>query len=75
MVVGIKECAISLGATIGPIFGGAVTDATDYSWMLTVLAGVTLLMVCAGPVFHFSIFHIIVNSCFILFVKVTGFNI
>ena len=43
--MGMINSALSLGSAIGPTFGGAITDALDFSWMLSALAALTLLMV------------------------------
>jgi len=36
---------LGLGAMVGPIMSGAVTDATDFTWTLTVLSFLDMLIV------------------------------
>jgi len=45
MVTGLLNGGLGLGAMVGPIMSGAVTDATDFTWTLTVLSGIGLAMV------------------------------
>ena len=45
MISGMIICGMSLGSTTGPIIGGAITDALDFTWVGTILAGVNSTMV------------------------------
>ncbi|KAF6027854.1 hypothetical protein EB796_013851 [Bugula neritina] len=42
-VTGTLNSAIALGAMVGPIYGNAITQASNYTWTLTSLAGLALL--------------------------------
>ena len=53
MVVGIVNSGIGLGNTLGPIIGGAITDALDYPWMTTILA-----------MAHLFIVSVVIFACF-----------
>ncbi|KAF6022353.1 hypothetical protein EB796_019341 [Bugula neritina] len=44
MVTGLLNGGLGLGAMVGPIMSGAVTDTTDYTWTLTILSGIGLAM-------------------------------
>ena len=45
MVTAMSNCGNALGSAIGPIMGGKIIDALDYSWLSTVLAFLTFTMV------------------------------
>jgi len=45
MVTGLLNGGLGLGAMVGPIMSGAVTDATDFTWTLTVLSFLDMLIV------------------------------
>ncbi|KAF6033674.1 hypothetical protein EB796_008017 [Bugula neritina] len=44
MVTGLLNGGLGLGAMVGPIMSGAVTDATDFTWTLTVLSFLDMLI-------------------------------
>ncbi|KAF6033559.1 hypothetical protein EB796_008132 [Bugula neritina] len=44
MVAGLLNGGVGLGAMVGPIMSGAVTDATDFTWTLTVLSFLDMLI-------------------------------
>ncbi|KAF6022356.1 hypothetical protein EB796_019344 [Bugula neritina] len=44
MVTGLLNGGLGLGAMVGPIMAGAVTDATDFTWTLTVLSFLDMLI-------------------------------
>ena len=43
------NCGMSFGSTMGPVIGGVITDAFDYAWLGTMLAGVNFVMVRRLP--------------------------
>jgi len=45
MVTGLLNGGLGLGAMVGPIMSGAITDATDFTWAMTVWSGIGLAMV------------------------------
>jgi len=45
MVTGLLNGGLGLGVMVGPIMSGAVTDATDFTWTLTVLSFLDMLVV------------------------------
>jgi len=51
-VTGTLNSAIALGSLIGPVFGGAITQVSDFTWTLTSLAGFSL------PVVSLVSFHV-----------------
>ncbi|KAF6020384.1 hypothetical protein EB796_021356 [Bugula neritina] len=53
-VTGTLNGAIALGALIGPVFGGAITQVSDFTWTLTSLAGLSLLVVVVMSVYLLS---------------------
>ncbi|KAF6022349.1 SLC18B1 [Bugula neritina] len=59
MVTGLLNGGLGLGAMVGPIMSGAVTDATDFTWTLTVLSGIGLAM-------------LIIMSAYLIWMKMTG---
>ena len=46
MITGLINSGISLGSTIGPVLSGAIIHVTDFSWSMTVIGFLALLMVC-----------------------------
>ncbi|KAF6033557.1 hypothetical protein EB796_008130 [Bugula neritina] len=44
MVTGLLNGGLGLGAMVGPIMSGAVTDAADFTWTLTVLSFLDMLI-------------------------------
>ena len=45
MVTGMSNGGLALGATLGPIVGGALVDVVGYPWMVTGLTILGWLMV------------------------------
>ena len=63
MVTGMSNGGHALGATLGPILGGALIDTVGYPWTTTGLAFLAWLMVSmyvSKPYF----FKIILHKCF-----------
>ncbi|KAF6022350.1 hypothetical protein EB796_019338 [Bugula neritina] len=59
MVTGLLNGGLGLGAMVGPIMSGAVTDAADFTWVLTILAGIGTAM-------------FILMSVYLIWMKMTG---
>lgn len=63
MVTGMVNSGVILGAMVGPLLGGAITEQLGFPWTMTVMAGFSLTMVSGehfGPlryVFHWRILH------------------
>ncbi|KAF6041451.1 hypothetical protein EB796_000233 [Bugula neritina] len=53
-VTGTLNSAIALGSLIGPVFGGAITQVSDFTWTLTSLAGFSLPVVTVISVYLLS---------------------
>ena len=48
LVTGMINSGSSLGAAVGPIIGGGLTDAYDFAWMGTVMAAMNAVMVSSS---------------------------
>ena len=64
MISGMIVSGVSLGSIVGPVIGGAITDALDFTWLGTILAGLNFLMVSYLLFYKYRIQNINEFYCF-----------